>query len=94
MYGHWLANAAVVAATLLSVVLAVLVHYEGLVLTQRRIAREQVRRRLKVLHAIGLLILLHVIEIWIFGLMMWLLLLWPATGAIAGAQGAHLSASC
>lgn len=89
MYGQWLANAAVAAATVLSVVLAVLVHYEGLVLTQRRIAREHLRRRLKVLHAISLLIVLHVAEIWVFGLVMWVLLLWPACGAIAGPDSAH-----
>lgn len=89
MYGQWLANAAVAAATVLSVVLAVLVHYEGLVLTQRRIAREHLRRRLKVLHAISLLIVLHVVEIWVFGLVMWVLLLWPACGAIAGPDAAH-----
>lgn len=89
MYEQWLANATVAAGTLLSIVLAVLVHYEGLVLTQRRIAREHVRRRLKVLHAISLLIVLHVVEIWVFGMMMWMLLLWPACGSIAGPASAH-----
>jgi hypothetical protein len=89
MYEQWGANATVAAATVLAVVLAVLVHYEGLVLTQRRIAREHVRRRLKVLHAISLLIVLHVVEIWIFGLLMWTLLLWSACGAIAGPASVH-----
>jgi hypothetical protein len=89
MYEQWLANGTVAAATLLSIALAVLVHYEGLVLTQRRIAQEHVRRRLKVLHAISLLIVLHVVEIWVFGVMMWMLLLWPACGSIAGPASAH-----
>lgn len=82
----WLGGVTVVAATVLSVVAAVLVHYEGLAITQRRIAKEHVRRRRKVLHAISLLVLLHVVEIWIFGIVMWALLLWPATGSVSGAS--------
>lgn len=89
MYEQWLANLVVGVGTLLAVALAVLVHYEGLVITQRRIAKEHLRRRLKVLHAISLLILLHVIEIWIFGLTMWMLLLWPAAGSIAAPGSVH-----
>ncbi len=100
MYANWLANATVAAVTLAAVVVCVLVHYEGLVLTQRRIVRPHRYRRGKVLHAISLVIVLHVIEIWIFGMAFWMLLLWPEHGSIAGQQTVHffdhvyLSAMC
>ena len=91
MYEQWLANSAVVATTMTVVVLCVLVHYEGLVLTQKRIARPHRVRRGKVLHAISLVILLHMLEIWIFGLACWMLLKWPDCGSLAGPhKGLHL----
>lgn len=71
-------------------VACVLVHYEGLLLTQKRVNRPHRYRRAKVLHAILLLIVVHVVEIWIFGLAYWLLLAWPEAGGIAGAQTLHL----
>jgi hypothetical protein len=37
-----------------------------------------------VLYGIGSVILLHVIQISIFGVALWLLLLWPACGSLAG----------
>ncbi len=85
MYGHYGANAAVVLATVAVLVACVLIHYEGLLFTQRRVSREGGSRHVKVLHAFGLLALLHVAEIWIFGAAYWLLLLWPECGSIAGA---------
>jgi hypothetical protein len=90
VYEQWLANVTVVAATVAVVIACVLVHYEGLSLTQRRINRPHRYRRGKVLHAISCVILLHVLEIWIFGLGYWLLLKWPDCGAIHGAQTLHL----
>jgi hypothetical protein len=89
MYAQWAANGTVIAATVAAVLLSVLVHYEGLVITQRRIAREHLRRRLKVLHAVSLLILLHVVEVWIFGMFFFLLLLWPACGQLLGQDTIH-----
>ena len=82
-----LANATVVLVTLAAVVMCVLVHYEGLVITQRRIAHPHTHRRAKVLHAILLVLALHVIEICIFGLAFWALLQCGDCGSIAGAQG-------
>ncbi len=91
MYQNWYANAAVIMATLVALVACVLVHYEGLVLIQDRIyKRKDQHRRVKVLHSISLVILLHVIEIWIFGVALWLLLKWPECGSIAGQQPVHL----
>lgn len=89
MYGQWLANAAVVVTTMAMVVICVLVHYEGLVITQRRIARPHRHRRGKVLHAISLLIVLHVVEIWLLGLAYWFLLRWPEAGHLAGTHVLH-----
>jgi hypothetical protein len=37
MYENWFANAAVVSATVLTVVAAVLVHYEGLIITSKNV---------------------------------------------------------
>ena len=89
MYGHWGANALVVASTLLVLVACVLVHYEGLALTQKSIARTHSHMRVKVLHAISLVIVLHAVEVWIFGIAYWLLLQWPECGGLAGPQEPH-----
>lgn len=82
------AHLAVVAATLAAVAACVLLQYEFLVAVWRRLGRRQAHRRVKVLYAIFAVLLLHVIEIWIFGSAIWLLLLWPATGAVFGAEAA------
>jgi len=89
MYADWLANGAVIAATLATLAVCVLIHYEGLAFTSRRLAAHRGHQRIKVLYAISCVIALHVVQIWIFGLVMWLLLLWPQCGDIAGAQAPH-----
>jgi hypothetical protein len=83
MYDNWIANVTVTAATLLTVSGAVLTHYEGLILVSRGLQRMGGPRRAKVLYGILSLLALHVAEIWLFGIMMWLLLQWPASGYIA-----------
>ena len=90
MYENWAANAAVVSATGAAVVCSVLVHYEGLVQTFGRLFRLRVQARVKVLLGILAVIALHVVEIWIFGLALWLLLRWPECGSIAGAEAGGL----
>jgi hypothetical protein len=85
MYDNYLANATVVGATLLTVVAAVLIHYEGLISTAKAVMAHHGKHRIRVLFAISATILLHVVEIWLFGLVMWALLQWPACGAIRGA---------
>jgi type IV secretory pathway TrbD component len=90
MYGNWVANLAVVGATIVAVTLAVLAHYEGLVQMSRLLARGSGDRRIKVLYGIASVILLHVVEIWIFGVTVWLLLAFPACGSIGGAGAEHL----
>ncbi len=61
------------------------IHYEGLVLGSRGLARLGGHRRIKVLYGITSVIGLHVLEIWLFALAYWGLLHWPATGAVGGA---------
>lgn len=82
MYDHWTANALVVLGTAVSVALAVLVHYEGLARLNQRLVRVHAQRRRKVLVGVYGVILLHVVEIWLFGLAYWLLLQVPGTGSL------------
>ena len=81
-YQDWTANGVVVAGTALAVALAVLLHYEGLALASRTLAGMRGHRRVKVLYGIASVLGLHVLEIWIFGVAAWLLLLWPACGRL------------
>lgn len=89
MYSDWLVNLIVVAATLLAVALSVLTHYEGLVLASRGLARLGGQRRIKVLYGIASVLCLHVVEIWIFGTTLWMLLHWPEFGNL-GPVAPHL----
>jgi Ion channel len=82
------AHAAVIVGTLLALALCVLMQYEYLMLVWRWLSRHAGHRRAKVLYGIASVILLHVIEIWIFGTVTFLLLLWPACGGLAGPESA------
>ncbi|MGB4859718.1 MAG: ion channel [Dokdonella sp.] len=42
------------------------------------------------LYAISAILILHILEIWIFGLNCWLLMMWPASGHIIGSESLHL----
>lgn len=91
MYQHWDANAAVVLATVLAVCAVVLVHYEGLNLLSRWLMRlHGSKRRRKVLYGIFGVLMLHVAEIWIFGLTVWGLLQLDGTGSVAGVHALGL----
>ena len=79
-------HAAVVVATLAALSACVLLQYEYLVAVWRWLSTHGGHRRTKVLYGIGAVLLLHVIEIWIFGTMLWMLLRWEATGALAGEE--------
>lgn len=80
--------ATVVLATGIAVALCVLVQYEGLIFAWRRLSRRTRHSRAKVLYGIFSIIMIHVIEIWIFGTVLWLLLQWPATGGLVGPSAA------
>jgi Ion channel len=89
-YSNAWANLTVVLATLATVSVAVLLHYEGLSRLSRVLGRSESPRRRRVLYAIMGVLALHVTEIWLFGLVMWSLLLWPACGTLHGASHAPL----
>lgn len=89
-YSNGWANFTVVLATLATVCAAVLLHYEGLNRLSRGLGRSDSPRRRRVLYAILGVLALHVTEIWLFGLVMWSLLLWPACGLLHGAAHAPL----
>ena len=90
MYGDWIANTVVIATTAFAVALCVLLHYEGLIATSRRLAHHGGHRRGEVLFGIFAVIGLHTVEIWVFGVTYWLLQMWPALGGVAGESAAHL----
>jgi hypothetical protein len=92
MYSDWVANSLVIAATAATVALAVLAHYEGLRFLGTRLKRLAGIRHRKVLFGVYGVIVLHVVEIWMFGLTSWLLLHVPGTGGIRGAEAGFLDA--
>jgi hypothetical protein len=90
MYSDVMANLWVVGATAITVALAVLVHYEGLRWMSQQLTRLPSDRRRKVLFGVYGVILLHVVEIWLFGATCWLLLRVPNAGHLGGIQNASL----
>ncbi len=76
----------VLAATLSALAACVLLQYEFLIFAWRRLAAHTGHRRIKVLYAISSVLVLHVLEIMLFGAVLWLLALWPATGSLAGEE--------
>lgn len=90
MYAHWGVNALVVFATALTVALAVLMHYEGLRWISARLNRLTRVRRRKVLFGVYAVVLLHVAEIWLFGISLWALLQLPQAGGLTGTASAGL----
>jgi hypothetical protein len=84
-YDHWGVNPLVAGATALTVGACVLVHYEGLSFLSRRLARMTSYARRRVLLGIFGVLVLHVAEIWLFGLVLFALG-WatPLAGSIHG----------
>jgi len=78
----------VVLATLFTLAACVLLQYEGLVLVWRRLSVHKGHRRAKVLYGILSVMCVHVMEICIFGMVIWLLLLWPVHGSLHGPESA------
>jgi uncharacterized protein YhhL (DUF1145 family) len=90
-YPHWDANLLVVLSTVVAVAVVVLLHYEGLALISSWLAkrREMISRR-NVLYGIFSVLALHVLEIWVFGVTIWLLMHYPQTGHVTGADPLQL----
>lgn len=87
MYPDWGANLWVAAATFAAVVACVLVHYEGLsLLSHRLLARHEGNPRRKVLFGIAGVLVLHILEIWLFGLAYLALVAAEGTGRVLGAD--------
>lgn len=83
-YDNWGLNLIVVVVTLAVLSACVLLHYECLSVMSRRFARPGTHRRRRVLFGIFGVLLVHVIEIWIFGIAYFLLLLFPGFGEVHG----------
>lgn len=66
------------------VVVAVLIHYETLYQLARRLPRLAIRPRLKVLLGVGVILLAHIAEIWLFALGYLAFLAMPGFGALTG----------
>lgn len=92
MYEHWSINLVVVGSACAAVALCVLLHYEGLLLTSRGLQLMGGPQRIKVLYGIFSMLILHVIEIWMFGITIWLLLHWPECGHIVSSSAQQLGA--
>jgi len=86
----WFAHALVAVATVAVVAACVLGQYEGLLLLSRRLARDRSRDRRKVLTGIFCVLGIHVAQIWLFGFAVWVLMMWPASGALSGDDALHL----
>jgi len=85
MYSHWDINALVVLTTALTVAAAVLLHHEGLSRIGAILVKLPKVRRRKVLFGVYGVILLHVAEIWLFAIALWVLMQAPGAGRITGA---------
>ena len=84
MYENWSINILVAVVTALTVALAVLIHYECLVWLSKRLPKLHMPARRKVLFVIYCVITVHIVEIWVFGVALWLLLLLPDAGVVTG----------
>lgn len=76
----------VVAATFAVVLLAVTLHYEALTLLSRKLARLARKPRRRILLLIFFNLILHVIQIWLFAVVYWILLLNPTFGHFVGTE--------
>lgn len=75
--------------TAAAVVICVTVHYEGLRLLSKLLPKLQLLHRRRIILMILSLLLLHVIEVWIFGGAYYLLLHQDGYGELVGAPGAN-----
>ncbi len=91
MYQDWTANLIVVLGTVFAVGSSVLLHYEGLSLLSQWLAKRRDHHpRRKVLYGIFGVLSLHIVEIWIFGLTLWVLLMFANTGSVTGSEARSL----
>lgn len=79
----------IVVATLALVGASVILHFEGLDRLNRAMPRWRLAPRMRILLLIFVIIGLHIVEIWIFGVGLHLIMMVPDAGDI-GAGAAHL----
>lgn len=90
-YTDWGTNAVVVLVTLALVLGSVVGHYEGLSAVSLRLSARTAARRRRVLVAVLAAIGLHIAEIWLFGVGIWVLLQGvPEAGEVVGLGQARL----
>ncbi|GHA90648.1 potassium channel family protein [Cognatilysobacter bugurensis] len=88
----WIAQGGVAAAALVTTIVAALIHYKGMLALGEHFDRlghidgDKPLRQRTVLKVVAALFVLHVIEIALFGLVYWGLLLLERTGGIDGTQ--------
>ncbi len=78
------------AVTAVVVVLCVLLHYEGLRLLSDRLPRPKLYHRRRIILLILCLMVMHVVEVWIFGLAYYGLLQFDGFGELRGAATVRL----
>lgn len=83
---HWL----VIGACLLLIGSVVVLHYEALERFNNLLPRLRMPARARVLVLIVGLLIVHTIEIWIFGAALFEMAQWPQLGRIAGVNEVHL----
>lgn len=71
-------------ATATAVIFCVVLHYEGLRLLSDRLPMPHQHQRRRIVILIVCLLLLHIVEIWIFGAAYYLLLTYGDAGALVG----------
>ena len=83
-------NLIVVLLTVLSVGMAVGLHYEGLNWLARWLTNQGHARRRRVLYGVIGALLSHIAEIWLFGVVYWICLALPNAGGVTGAHDSGL----
>lgn len=83
---HWITA----VVTIASVVLCVVLHYEALRLISDRLPTPAHHRRLRIVYTILAVLLVHVVEIWIFGIAYYVLVQFDGFGTLVGIGDANL----
>ncbi len=77
-------QAIVGSVSALAMLLAVLFHYEVMSLSSRLVTKVGLARRLRIVALILSMLGAHIVEVWFFGLLYWLLDGWPQLGQVYG----------
>ena len=78
-FEYWI----VIVATAVAIILCVVLHFEGLN-ALGRLRVDRIRDRPRIVFMILCIMLLHILEIWVFGVSYYLVMLLPDTGHLTG----------